>query len=617
MLINPILNDLLQQQDWFGLVVYILKSIGITRLLVMQGWLIAFGCISLILLLRYLWSQPWHKPGVPFMLGPVLIDLMPGPGKAIHLGIGGVTGLGKSSCILPLLDLDIGVLVIALDNTRPIATRIRELSDGIEWSNEADCQTAWYMLGGSADLVSEQLVAGWPQTQDSGHYRRIARMRMWDRLEQADLDGEVRSLPMLIEALSMNVHSEDPNVNRACRDWATKLKTMVRVLGPGHIGGPGDLDIVPAMRARKKVLFRLNNYLHPEDAPVLGGMLLVQARRAAQEAGVPFILVIEEAGALRRQKEHIEPLAQAARDRDVAMILISQNLAKLPDEVTNNLSGWVSFAQEDDNEVRFAAKRLRLESDVLLREKFKNGGERWAYVRAPGVRTTLVHITEFKPAPPPKPVKAVPFRRPIPAELSPLPALNHWQPYRPLALSSGTPMQEPVTVEVIDVEDVRRGQAPWWVGRDPDALRFWRQTYRTERPVPLWSPGRGTWWDERGDLEWHGPLSKPKIEKRLGRPRSNIGRASVTVYIETARMAGLVTEKTLDHCCANPICVDPTHLEECSSADNNSLRPVRDAELRAAWLDRDGEVPAWWQNRYYARVVQDCPCHAVASAKRT
>lgn len=601
MFTDPAVQDFVDQRDWLGLLIYYLHGMGVTRELVTQVVLVAFGLVTVLIILHWLFTRRWTKPGVPFYVGSVLIDLMPRKGKAIHVGIGGITGLGKSSSILPLLDLEVGVMIIALDNTRPISTRIREIPDGIEWSNEPDCDTAWNMLPGDPALVSEQLVAGWPETANSGHYRRIARIRMWDRLERADRDGEERSLPMLIDALKAKVDSDDPQVGRACRDWATKLGTMYRVLGPNHIGGTGDLDIVQAMRAKKKVLFRLNNYLHPEDAPVIGGMLLVQARRAAQEAGVPFILVVEEAGALKKHREHVEPLAQAARDRDVVLIIISQNLSKLPDEVTNNLQVWISFAQEDDNELKFAAKRLRLEPEELQQEKFKNNGERWAYVRAPSVNTQLVHIQEYKPFVPKiakikksQPIRIEPIEQEEWIEDGEVPAINHWKQWGLPALPAP---QKPGR------ERSQKERPPWWVGTDPDFLRFWGQMRRTNKLTPLWSPSKGVWWDEKGCLEWHGPLSKPKGETKLGRPRSNIGRKSVTVYIETARAIGLETEKTLDHCCANPVCVDPTHLEECGLAENNTRRPVQEAKLEEAWLERFGEIPEWWANRYYEWVV--------------
>lgn len=574
--------------------------------------LVAIGILAAIVVLLLLWGLnslesdthlkkdhvktykpairwPWTKAGIPFPVGNVILDLQPRRGDAIHLAIGGTTGTGKTSSVLPLLDLPVGVLIIALDNTRPIATRIRELPDGLEWTNEPGCRTPWNILLGTPEIVSEALVAGWPRSKDdSGHFRRIARMRMWDRLEQADADGEVRSLPMLIDALMMPNGSSDAQVGRACRDWATKLAGMYRILGPS-IGSVGDLDLVQAMRTKKKVLMRLNRFMNPEDAPTIGGMLLVHARRVAQEANVPFVLVVEEAGLLETHQEHIGPLAQASRDRNVSMIIITQNLSQLPLVVRNNVSAWISFCQEDDKEQLFAAKRLRIKPTQLWRESFKHEGRRWAYVRAPGLATQLVRVREFKPQIT-KPTQPLAIPDPVTNGhyVQELPRIDGWQAWTP-----ALPEPRPEGKE----------QPPAWVGFDADMNRFWRQMRRTNQPTPLWSPKRDVWWDEKGCLQWMGPLSKHKGDQTLGRPRSNIGRRSVTVYIETAKAAGKPTEPTLDHLCDNPICCEPTHLEACSIIENNSYRDVRNSMLEKAWLQRYNQIPSWWQNRHHERVA--------------
>lgn len=534
---------------------------------------------------------PWTKTGIPFRLGKVIIDLQPRRGDAIHLAIGGTSGTGKTSSVLSLLDLPIGVLVIALDNTRPLAIRVRELADGIEWTNEPSCRTPWNMLAGPPELVAESLVAGWPRSMgDSGHYRRIARMRMWDRLEQADRENDPRSLAMLIESLMRPNGSGDGQVTKACRDWATKLLGMAKILGPS-IGGPGDLDLVQAMHDKKKVLMRLNRFLNPDDAPTLGGMLLVHARRVAQECTEPFVLIVEEAGLLESHQEHISPLAQASRDRDVSLIVITQNLSMLPLEVRNNVSCWVSFAQEDDKEIQFAARKLRLRPTQLWRESFRDEGRRWAWVRGPGIPTQLAHIQQFKPV----------VSKPRKLELQPEPVISTantvyqksvdgWQPY-PLAL--------PATRK--DNGRKERSEKPYWVGIDPDMNRFWRQMRRSGQPVPLWNPERGVWWDESGCLLWMGPLSKPKNDEKLGRPRSNRGKASVTVYCETAAAAGKTFEPTWDHDCDTPVCVDPEHGHGCTNKENNNNRHLRESMLESAWMSRCGYIPTWWQNRHHER----------------
>lgn len=538
---------------------------------------------------------------IPLELGNVVIDLQPRIKQSIHVAIGGTSGLGKSTCVEQLLSLPIGVLIIALDNTLPLTTMVRRIPEGVEWSNEPGCGRPWHMLSGEPALVSEGLIAGWPGSEgDSGHYRRIVRMHLWDRLEQADYDGEVRSLPMLIEALANPPRSSDGLVARACRDWGTKLASMYRMMGDS-IGGPGDLDLVKSMQTGRKVLMRLNRFINPHDAPTLGGMILVHARRVAQESNVPFIIILEEAGQMGNHKEQIIPLAQAGRDRDVPIVIINQNMSEMPPEVTNNISVWISFAQENRRELEFAAHHLRLDKKQLFREAFPGKGDQqgrgWAYVRAPGLKTHLVKIHK-------RDVKvlksngelAVPFAVPN-TWRDPLPAIDGWRAWTP-ALPSAS-VSKPVS------------EIPGWVGLDADMLRWWEDMKRVGKPMPLWTPERGTWWDEKGCLEWMGPLSKHRGETLLGRPRSNRGKASVTVYIETKKAWAIwqgldpiaSVEPTLDHACDHRICVDPEHTVATSIAANNANRPIRQQMLERAWMDRYGQIPNWWSDRYVTRIT--------------
>jgi hypothetical protein len=531
---------------------------------------------------------PPHEPYIPFKVGNVTIDLQPKAHETMHVVVGGTTRLGKSTAVLPLFNLPIGVLVIALDNTRPIANYINGLPDGIEWVNEPNWPVAWNMLTGDPRLVAEAVSAGWPRSdRETEHYRRIARARIIQRIVQADLDGEVRSIPMLINALSMPSGSKDPMIDRASRHWATKLANMYDVLGSG-IGGPGDLDLLSAMRDGKKVLMRLNRYLHPEDTPTLGGMLLVHARRVAQECGTPFILIVEEAGVLGDHEEQIIPLAQAAADRGVPTVLITQNMSKLRVEIANNISVWVSFAQEAKPELQFAAHHLRLDPDQLKRESFPGEAEQqgrgWCFVRAPGMRTHLVHINPIMTTPmrvEQEPV-LIPTQQPSRYVMQEFIELDGWH-HDPLALPPPRPTGKPLP--------------PDWVGFDKDLLRWYNNMTRTNRSTPLWSPERGVWWDSKGCLEWGGPYSKHRGDTAIGRPRSNRGRTSVTVYIETAKAAGRSTEPTWDHCCDNPICCDPEHGYGTTITENNANRPIRDAMLRHAWMDRYGQIPQWWEDR--------------------
>ncbi|TMC47580.1 MAG: hypothetical protein E6J20_19445 [Chloroflexi bacterium] len=334
---------------------------------------------------------------IPLELGPVVIDLQPGIRDTLHVGIGGTTGLGKSASVLSLFDLPIGILVCALDNTGPITGKVRSLPDGVEWTNDPAWGVGLDILQGPPRLVSEGLVAGYTArtSQDTGKYRRFARMRLWSAIEQLDAWGIERNLPDLVLALGQR--SGEVEIDRACRDWAGQLTTLAKTLGPA-LGS--DLDLVAAMRQRKKVLLRLNRFLSPEDAPMLGGMLLVHTRRAAEEAGVPFVIVVEEAGQLGQYQAQISALAQAGRDRGTPLVIISQNLSLLPLEVRNNASVWVSFAQEDEAELRFAGHKMRLKPEQLEREAFPDLGKGWCYVRAPGVPTTLVHVRKASSASP-------------------------------------------------------------------------------------------------------------------------------------------------------------------------------------------------------------------------
>ena len=532
--------------------------------------------------------KPPFPPYIPLELGNVTVDLQPKAHETMHVVVGGTTRLGKSTCILPLFDLPIGVLVIALDNTRPIAEYVRTRKDGIEWVNEPDWPISWNMLSGDARLIAEAVTAGWPRSdRETEHYRRIARTRMIECLMEADINGEVRSIPMLINALSQPSYSKDPMIDRASRHWATKLANMYDVLGTA-IGGPGDLDLLKAMRDGKKVLMRLNRYLHPEDAPTLGGMLLVHARRVAQECGMPFILIVEEAGVLGEHEEQIIPLTQAAADRGVPTVLITQNMSKLRVEISNNISVWVSFAQEAKAELQFAAHHLRLHPEQLQREAFpgkdEQQGRGWCFVRAPGMKTHLVHIKSLTK---PLPVE-IPLSIPSHPIISPV-----WEQRE---------LHELYTREILALPEPNAPRTiveprPDWADLDPHLQRWYSHMQRTGRATPLWMPGKGVWWDTKGCLEWQGPYSKHKGEALIGRPRSNRGRSSVTVYIETAKAAGRSTEPTWDHCCDNPICCDPEHGYGCSIAENNNNRPIRESMLRRAWMEKYGAIPLWWVDR--------------------
>jgi hypothetical protein len=497
---------------------------------------------------------------IPLTLGNVTIDLQPTAQDTIHVAIGGTTGTGKSTSVLGLLDLDIGVLTVALDNTRPISAKVRSLPDAIEWTNEPEWGIGLDLLGGHPRTASEVLVEGWAAKTagDTGKWRDIAAGRLWTALERHDALGIPRNVGDLVLALLERTGNTE--ADRACQDWSARLASLARWLGPAL--GP-DLDLVQAMRDRKKVLLRLNRFANPRLAPMLGGMLLVHARRVAEEAGVPFVLIVEEAGQMGIYEQQLAALAQAGRDRGVPLVLLTQNASLLPLEVQNNVSVWCSFAQEAKRELAFAAERLRLEPEQLQREAFKDHGRGWCYVRAPGVPTTLVHIKQQRPAsraPSPQVDLRVgtvgtgpPTRRLVVREM------NGWHPER---LALPLPRQEVVPSAL----------------QTQDGLRIWSKVQRTGRRAPIWHPIRGLWWAEDGCLVWtRGTNGK--------RPKSSIGERSITVYKWMyEQVVGPVPEGlTLDHLCGDVKCCDWTHLDVCTLEENNRREPLRKTAFAVCW----------------------------------
>lgn len=531
-----------------------------------------------------------HKPRgsvyMPMILGAVTVDLQPKTHETIHVAIGGRSRLGKTTSVLSLLDLPCGVLVIALDNTRPITERIREIG-GIEWTNEPDWPVGINLLAGPARIVSEVLVEGWAAKTagDTGKWRDIASDRMLMALEAMDHQGIPRNFDDLTKALWAK--SADGDIDRACRDWGGRLMRLARSMGTSlGSNSPDDLDLVTAMRNHQKVLLRVNQYLNPRSAQMLSGMLLVHARRAAQEANTPFVIIVEEAGQMSDYKNEIIPLAQASADRGVPLVVITQNLSLLPLEVANNISVWISFSQEDKRELNFSAHKLRLEPEHLYIENFPGKAEQqgrgWCYVRAPGVSTRLVHVQlPKKPKQKILPAPTSPARRSHPGwEIIPEPvAMDGWRPWTP-ALGDGTiPTLEPDT-------------APSWVGTDKDMLRMWGQVERSGRETILWSPARGVWYDRRGCLEWRGGLTTPSNGKP-SRPRSTMNDRDVTPYREFYRRAIGPPDPTVDHCCDNPICCDPDHMITASIDDNNANNEPRRLAFELAG----------WEKEVYERVV--------------
>jgi HNH endonuclease len=505
---------------------------------------------------------------IPLELGQVTLDLQPGLTDILHAAIGGTSRLGKSSALMGLYDVPIGVLTVALDDTVPISRKVRSVPDGVEWTSDPSSPVGLDLLNYPASIVSEVLVGGFG-TVGSGKWQRIARDRLWQAMLKLDAAGEQRTFEGLSSALMQPIPG-DGEGTRACQDWAHRLIVLSHRLGPAL--GPG-LNLVDAMRHQQKVLLRMNRFLSPLDAPMLGGMLLVHSRMVAVEAGVPFVLVVEEAGQMQQYQSEISPLCQAGGARGVSVVLITQNLSKLPPEVVNNISIWATFAQEEQDDINFAAHKMRLKPAQLHREAFPGKGDKqgrgWCYVRAPGVPTTLVQIKNRVPNVSPSPVK-VP-NRVLSLEVPTFDALAEKLVYAPEQSSD----QKPVNL----VENVE--PRPAWIGDDPDWQRAVKFMRRQTEPSLLWHPDKGF---RHGEpcLAWTGGGGIDSEEK-YPRPKFKILGSTVTVYIETFKLAGGVIPEswTLDHLCANAWCVEPEHLEAVTNAENNKRRSGRKKALAA------------------------------------
>lgn len=404
--LNPALQDLWNAHDWLG----VLRFYGVAVPDVMDRLdvrhLLLAWCA--VIAVHYLWKHlRYRKPGIPLQLGSVTVDLQPAPTDTVHMAIGGFSGSGKSTAVLPLFDNErIGVLCVALDNSRPIARKIRHAQATgrrgyIEWSNEEDSPgygVGLDLIDGPARNAVEVVMAGWKASQgETGKWRDIVANRLTKIVRSMDEAGEPRDWLILAERLNDCPKGMATEHVRACQDWAARLERLADTLGPslGH-----ELDLIEAMRQHRKVLLRLNRFVDPRLAPMLGGMLLVKARHVAQAAGVPFVLIVEEAGQMGTYAEHMTPLAQAGRDRQVPLVIITQNLSKLESEVVNNIKVWAIGAQEDDKEITFAAARLRLKDqlkddpNLLYVESFADEARGWFYVRSPRVKTTLIRVRQ-------------------------------------------------------------------------------------------------------------------------------------------------------------------------------------------------------------------------------
>lgn len=544
---------------------------GLNGMYVLGGFWAVILIVMLVMLLRHQsvaeiadkpTTLPVNRRGsrprravLPLTLGNVTVDLQPGLTDILHVAIGGTSRLGKSTAIVDLYDQKIGILTIALDDSVPITNKVRSLPDGIEWWSDPSSPVALDLMNGDPRTLSEVLVGGFG-TVGTGKWQRIARARLWTELEKIDESGRPRTFEQAASGLMLGVPG-NPEATRACRDWADRLAIMSRTLGPAL--GPG-LDLVDAMRHQKKVLLRMNRFLSPQDAPMLGGMLLVHARMVAASAGVPFVLVVEEAGQMAQYQPEIAPLTQAAGARGVSTVLITQNLSLLPITVSNNVSIWVSFAQEDAGEQRFAAHKMELLPDQLRRNAFPGKreaqGRGWCYVRGPGVNTTLVHIK-----PNLKQSAVAPGAVKIPTQIP-----------TPYVLDADD--IEPIYDDDIEAPEWAPEPIPDWIGHDVDRLRAWNHCKRADEASLLWHPDKG-FWDGSPCLEWQKTAPN-------GRGRIRINGQTLTVYVQTFKWAGgiIPPSYTIDHLCANTLCCWPEHLEAVTIDENNARRAGRAAALK-------------------------------------
>ncbi len=320
------------------------------------------------------------KPRIPWQLGNITVDLRGGH-HTIHAVVAGMSGTGKSTAVVPLIQAVDRALVVAFDNSRPI----RDLFEAQGWTIwQPGGDIGWDILSGSAQVVSEALTAGFARSDaDTGYNRGLAQMRLWHALDDLDEAQQPRTLDALVSALKRN--GANPDDTRACRTWANRFERIAMSLGPS-LGA--DMDLSECMRNNEKVLILPNRFLSPEDAPIIGGIALVQARRVAQEVG-DFLLVVEEAGQAGARQVEMNALAQAGRDRGCPLVVLTQNMAKLPEEVVNNVKVWISFAQESKREVAFAAEHLRILPEDVQLENMPTG---YAWVRSPEHRPTRVKL---------------------------------------------------------------------------------------------------------------------------------------------------------------------------------------------------------------------------------
>ena len=510
--------------------------------------------------IRFLWFWAWvllaawqwrrirrlrNQPKVPWELGSKTIDLRGGR-DTIHAILGGSSGNGKSTALLPLLRLGMPVAAIGFDDSQPLQSWWSAYTgdpDYIHWT--MDGTLGWNILEGPPLAVAEALTAGFElSSQDTGYFRGLARNRLMDLIVEDDEASRPRDLWRYVDMLRQG--GPDSESNRACRRWAGSFETLLKTLGPS-LGT--DFDLTSAMRAGKKVLLLPNRFMLPESAALIGGIGLVQVRRAAAETG-NFLVFIEEAGQAGNYAQEIDAMFQAGRTRGCPTILITQNISTLKQQVTNNVKAWVVFGQETKKEATASAEHLWNHPDDFLGLA---PGRAW--VRAPGLSSTLVKLRIAKPNPDKK--RLVSESPGLVAPESFLPAK------KPLALPAPT--------------------IPEWVGAWDQRQRHFRKMIRDTKPALLWRPEDG-FWQGCPCLLWQGA-------KRDGRPAAKVDGRNATVYIETFKWAGGIIPESyeIDHLCAVPACCEPEHLEAVTTAENIRRRDGRKRALAVA----DARVPGF------------------------
>jgi hypothetical protein len=558
-LLRPEIQWLVDRGDWFGLLNFYLAMLP-WDMPDMDGWTAAG--IGWIIALFFVWrfsTKLLRVPRIPWRLGSVTIDLRGGQ-DTIHAALGGSSGNGKSSALLPLLQLDMPVAAIGFDDSKPLQDWWSAHAHDeryIHWRMDGDL--GWDILHGPALYAAEGLTAGFERHgDDTGYYRGLARDELVEMIEADDAAGRPRNMWRYVDLMFLG-SERGGDASRACRRWAGSFRTLLKTLGPA-LGN--DFNLTDAMRQGKKVLVMPNRFMLPESADLIGGIGLVQVRRAAAEVG-NFLVFVEEAGQARAYEKDIDSLFQAGRTRGCPTVLITQNMSKLREQVTNNIKAWVVFGQEARREAVAAAEQMWTEPEVFL--GLKRG---IAWIRAPGVGPVRVKLPLLKP---PK-VRNLAVR-PSAVEV---PRSSSWDmvpPQRQNRLNGWHP--EPLALPARATEVV---ELPAWVGRSEERQRAWRRLERATEPSWLWTPEKG-FWQDGPCLLWTG-ASRGRVNDPRPAFKMDDGRTS-TLYRETFLWAGgqIPESYQIDHLCAVPLCCEPTHLEAVTSQINIARRDGRKRAL--------------------------------------